>query len=111
MTGQLRALSLCGIGLTSTVKFTSFRRTQKNNIASSARLVVTGHQVLRRASGSRVDHPPALKGQSTSVLCIASLLFDAASVEGNCPCLRGVQECELVTRTKLREDTCVVALA
>src|SRR6266566_5747714 len=38
MTGQLRKLSLCGIGLTSTVKFASFRRTQKNNRASGVRL-------------------------------------------------------------------------
>ena len=80
---------------------------------------ITG-EVARRSSGLKVGHAPAVYvwttrlcsvAQSTSVLCMASLLFDTVCVEGNCPRLCGVQECELVTRTELREDTCVAALA
>src|SRR6266566_6713844 len=55
MTGQLRKLSLCGIGLTSTVKFASFRRTQKNNRASGVRLA-GGSALYGRCGLSDVDN-------------------------------------------------------
>ena len=49
--------------------------------------------------------------QATSVLCVASLLSDAACFEGNCPRLCGVQESELVTHRSCGRTQCVAALA